>query len=120
MIDYHDLVAALEREGFHVVLLPYGRRVAARVRHAREAADPRVAFVVAARTDTRWFHDCSEAEIRFLRGRIRFPGERSGAPFPSAVVIFGRRPTVRFWDWPRGRARPGTVQAGSSLQPKKF
>ncbi|MGH3430527.1 MAG: hypothetical protein ACRDQZ_23670 [Mycobacteriales bacterium] len=110
MIDYHDLVDVLEQEGFHVVLLPYGREIAERVKQAREAADPRVAFVVAARPDTRWFHECAAGEIRFLRGRIRFPGERSGAPFPSAVVIFGRRPAVRFWQWPNGRSRPGAVQ----------
>lgn len=111
MIDYYELVDALEREGLQVVLLPYGRGIAERVRRGREAGDARVAFVIPARTDTKWFHDCSEGEIRFLRGRIRFPGERSGAPFPSAVVIFGRRPATRFWDLPGRGDRQGAGAA---------
>lgn len=31
------------------------------------------------------------AEIHYLRGRIRFEGAGSSAPFPSAVVIFEKR-----------------------------
>jgi site-specific DNA-methyltransferase (adenine-specific) len=43
-----------------------------------------------ARTDTRWFHDFiyQRAEIRFIKGRLRFGGASSDAPFPSMVVIF--------------------------------
>jgi phage N-6-adenine-methyltransferase len=40
-------------------------------------------------TSTKWFHDLilGKAEIRFLKGRIRFNGA-APAPFPSIVVIF--------------------------------
>jgi site-specific DNA-methyltransferase (adenine-specific) len=54
-------------------------------------------FLVAARTDTAWFHDYVlpfAKEIRFIRGRLRFndstdPLKR--APFPSCIIIFDGR-----------------------------
>jgi hypothetical protein len=48
-----------------------------------------VVCLVPARTDTRWWQDCCTAgEVRFVRGRLRFGGTATGAPFPSAVVVF--------------------------------
>jgi site-specific DNA-methyltransferase (adenine-specific) len=46
-----------------------------------------VVFLLPASTDTAWFHDfiLPNAEIRFLRGRVRFTGKP--APFPSIVAI---------------------------------
>lgn len=54
---------------------PYGRAIAPWVRKCAEESDG--ALVVAllpARTDTAWFHDYvyGKADIRFLRGRLRF------------------------------------------------
>jgi hypothetical protein len=47
-------------------------------------------MLLPARTDTRWFHRYiyHRAEIRFVAGRLHFGGSKSGAPFPSMVVIF--------------------------------
>jgi hypothetical protein len=47
-------------------------------------------FLVAARTDTRWWHEyCLQAtEIRFIKGRLRFDDQENTAPFPSVIVIF--------------------------------
>lgn len=46
-------------------------------------------YLIPARTDTAWFHDfCKKGEIRFLRGRLKFGGAKTSAPFPSMVVIF--------------------------------
>lgn len=61
-----------------------------------------VVALVGSRTDTGWFHDChARAEVRFLRGRLRFEGSENSAPFPSVVMIF--RPEgvheMRCWDW---------------------
>ena len=45
----------------------------------------------AARTDTRYFHDYiyrKAKEIRFIKGRLKFGGAKTGAPFPSMIVIF--------------------------------
>jgi site-specific DNA-methyltransferase (adenine-specific) len=48
-----------------------------------------VVCLVPARTDTAWWHEWAvKGEIRFIRGRIRFVGASSCAPFPSALVIF--------------------------------
>lgn len=48
-----------------------------------------VCFLLPARTDTRWFHDAllGKAEIRFIRGRLKFGGSKTSAPFPSMVAI---------------------------------
>lgn len=48
--------------------------------------------LVPARTDTEWWHQYAmQGEIRYLRGRVRFGEATSGAPFPSAIVIFRDR-----------------------------
>jgi site-specific DNA-methyltransferase (adenine-specific) len=48
-------------------------------------------MLIPARTDTSFFHDYiyHHAEIRFIRGRLKFGGCENPAPFPSMVVIFG-------------------------------
>ena len=49
-------------------------------------------MLVPARTDTRWWHDYingnPDAQVRFLRGRLKFGDSKNSAPFPSAIVIF--------------------------------
>lgn len=51
-------------------------------------------LLIPARTDTQYFHEYiyGKAEIRFLRGRLRFEDEdgtkADAAPFPSMVVIY--------------------------------
>lgn len=70
---------------------PYGRQIGRWVEKAyRESLrGATVVCLVPSRTDTAWWHNfCSRAEIRFVRGRLRFSGAKKNAPFPSAVVIF--------------------------------
>ena len=47
-------------------------------------------MLIPARTDTRWFHEYiyGKAEIRFIKGRLKFGDCKNSAPFPSMVVIF--------------------------------
>ena len=68
---------------------PYGRKIGKWVKKAAES-DATVVMLIHARTDTAWFHDYiyGKAEIRFVRGRLRFGGSAYNAPFPSMVVIF--------------------------------
>lgn len=49
-----------------------------------------VVMLVPSRTDTQWFHQYvyGKAEVRFLRGRLRFGGANNNAPFPSMIVIY--------------------------------
>lgn len=71
---------------------PYGREVGAWVKKAYEESvkGATVVCLLPARTDTAWFHDYiyGKAEIRFLRGRLKFSGAKNSAPFPSMIVIF--------------------------------
>ena len=50
-----------------------------------------VVLLVPSRTDTRWFHEYvyHRAEIRFVKGRIKFSNAKFNAPFPSMIAIFG-------------------------------
>ena len=45
--------------------------------------------LVFSRTDTKWWQNYVQhrAEVRFVKGRIKFGG-KANAPFPSAVVIW--------------------------------
>lgn len=51
-----------------------------------------VVMLLPARTDTRAFHDYiykkPYAEVRFIKGRLKFKGAKNSAPFPSMIVIF--------------------------------
>lgn len=60
---------------------PYGRQIGKWVQKAYESARDNLATVVCllpARTDTRWFHDyiLPHAEVQFIKGRIKFGGQR--------------------------------------------
>lgn len=69
---------------------PYGRDIKYWVQKASETVGGVVVMLIPARTDTRYFHDYiyGKAEIRFLKGRLKFGGHKNSAPFPSMVVIF--------------------------------
>ena len=60
-----------------------------RVKKASES-NATVGMLLPARTDTKWFHDYiyNKAEIRFIKGRLKFGNSKNSAPFPSMVAIF--------------------------------
>ena len=68
---------------------PYGREIGKWVKKAAQS-NCTVVMLLPARTDTKWFHDYiyRKAEIRFLKGRLKFGGSQNSAPFPSMVVVF--------------------------------
>jgi hypothetical protein len=47
-------------------------------------------YLIPARTDTKWFHEFvyGKAEIRFIKGRLKFGNSKNSAPFPSMLVIY--------------------------------
>ena len=49
-----------------------------------------VVMLLPARTDTKWFHEycLPYGKIEFLRGRLKFGGQKTNAPFPSMIVVF--------------------------------
>lgn len=69
---------------------PYGREIKKWVKKASEAKGGVVVMLIPARTDTSYFHDYiyGKAEVRFIRGRLKFGGSTNSAPFPSMVVVF--------------------------------
>ena len=69
---------------------PYGRQIGKWIEKAANGDAEVVVCLLPARTDTRWFHDYiyGKAEIRFIKGRLKFGGSKHPAPFPSMLVIF--------------------------------
>lgn len=72
---------------------PYGRQIGKWVEKAYlESQKPGtlVVMLIPARTDTKWFHEFiyGKAEIKFVKGRLKFGGADNNAPFPSMVVVF--------------------------------
>lgn len=72
---------------------PYGKEISAWVRKCSDESKKEntvVVMLIPARTDTKWFHDYiyQKAEVRFLKGRLKFGGSKNNAPFPSMVVVF--------------------------------
>lgn len=71
---------------------PYGREIGLWVKKAYEESlsGQLVVMLLPARTDTKWFHDyiLGKAEVRFVRGRLKFGDSNNSAPFPSMVVIY--------------------------------
>lgn len=78
---------------------PYGRQIGKWVQKAfkESAGGYPIVLLIPARTDTTYFHDYiyGKAEIRFIRGRLRFTDDNGNAadpaPFPSMVVIYNGR-----------------------------
>ena len=76
---------------------PYGRELKKWVKKSYDESlkGATVVMLIPSRTDTSYFHDYiyHKAEIRFLRGRIKFidpvtKKQKDAAPFPSAIIIF--------------------------------
>lgn len=69
---------------------PYGRKIGKWVEKAATGGASIVVALLPARTDTLWWHNWiqNKAEVRFIKGRLKFGGHKNSAPFPSAIVIF--------------------------------
>lgn len=79
---------------------PYGKHIDKWMMKAYQEAQngKLIVCLVPSRTDTRWWqtwvmkstNELIADEIRFLKGRLVFQGQNNPAPFPSAVVIYGK------------------------------
>ena len=78
--------------GGHIVFMnpPYGREIGKWVEKAATCGADIVVGLLPARTDTKWFHEhiYNKAEVRFVKGRLKFGGAMNSAPFPSMVVVW--------------------------------
>jgi site-specific DNA-methyltransferase (adenine-specific) len=61
-----------------------------------ESEHATVVMLIPSRTDTRYFHDYiyNKAELRFVKGRLKFGDSKNSAPFPSMIVIFKKEKKV--------------------------
>lgn len=89
---------------------PYGRAISKWISKARRESlyshNRCVVCLVPSRTDTKWWQDSvgGASAVLFLRGRLKFEGAKSSAPFPSALMIFGeitpeQIDALRAWGW---------------------
>jgi phage N-6-adenine-methyltransferase len=99
--DYRDALTVEDWYGYGRIWLnpPYSK---CREFMAKAAAEAKkgctVVCLVPSRTDTRWWHEHvwdretnqprPGVEVRFIKGRLKFGGAPTGAPFPSVVVVF--------------------------------
>ncbi len=71
---------------------PYGKEINAWVKKCfdESKAGTLVVALLPSRTDTKYFHDYiyKRAEIRFIKGRLKFGEAKNAAPFPSMVVVW--------------------------------
>lgn len=80
---------------------PYGRQVRDWLQKGIEQLTNCyvIVYLLPVRTDTKWFHEYVYndlslhpwvwvKEVRFIKGRLKFVGANSSAPFPSMIVIF--------------------------------
>lgn len=99
LVDWADHLTALPADGVSRLVYmnpPYSAAAEWSSKAAGEAArGVEIISLVAARPDSRWFYrlvwDSAQA-VCFWKGRLRFVGATSSAPFPSAVVYHGVRP----------------------------
>ena len=84
---------SLEQDWSHDTIFmnpPYGRVIGDWMKKASQS-NTTVVCLVPSRTDTRWWHDYvidTGAEVRFIKGRLKFGGQKNNAPFPSAIIIY--------------------------------
>lgn len=72
---------------------PYGREIKDWVKKAYEESKKgaTVVCLIPSRTDTKYWHDFIfkyAYDIRFIKGRLKFGGVKTPAPFPSAIIVF--------------------------------
>jgi site-specific DNA-methyltransferase (adenine-specific) len=71
---------------------PYGKEAPAWMRKCLEHSygGGTAVMLIPARTDTKAFHEYiyGKAEIRFVKGRLKFGQAKYNAPFPSMIVVF--------------------------------
>lgn len=94
---YTELQDGLKQDWSNEVVFcnpPYGRRIGRWVQKCFEEVYcgncKCVVMLLFARTDTKWFHQFiyNKAEIRFIRGRLKFGGGSVNSPAPSMLVIY--------------------------------
>lgn len=91
---------------------PYGRGIGRWLAKAKQSAvedGATVVVLVPARCDTAWWFDHARmGEVRFLKGRLKFVGAPTSAPFPSALITFrpGLPRSTSYWVYTETKEAP--------------
>jgi len=87
--------------GMNFMNPPYGRDIikfVSKAHHQYDMLENKTIALLPARTDTKWFHNYiyDQAEIIFIKGRLKFRGGKflQPAPFPSMIVGWGVDPIL--------------------------
>lgn len=71
---------------------PYGKEIGKWCKKAYEESlkGALVVGLIPSRTDTHYWHEyvMKATKIEYIRGRVKFGNSKSGAPFPSAIVVW--------------------------------
>lgn len=71
---------------------PYGKDIIKWLEKAytESKKGAKIVILIPSRTDTKYWHKyCMNAsEMRFIKGRVKFEGAKTTAPFPSVLIIF--------------------------------
>lgn len=94
MLPQDGLSVSWVNEGITYVNPPYGSAQIKWIKKARHEASlgASVLMLVPARTDTKVWHEeifPYASSVLLWKGRITFAGAPHGAPFPSAIILFG-------------------------------
>ena len=79
---------------------PYGREITDWIAKAALTAQQghTVVALLPVRTDVTWWQEhCMHREIHYIKGRLKFGGCKTGAPFGCAIVVF--RPSLHDVKW---------------------
>jgi len=91
--NWYDMVGYHQDSGVFVNP-PYGKTTMAPWinKIVKESDDLEILALIPARTSNKWWMTIAdtEAHVCFVQQRITFVGAKSGAPFPSAMVYWGR------------------------------
>ena len=83
-----------EERGYHLVSYKPGLIDWIRRAHNEAKYGSPSVLLIPARTAEKWFQYAWASEcLVFLKGRLKFKGAKSNAPFPSALAIFGYKVT---------------------------
>lgn len=79
---------------------PYGRQINLWVKKAYNEFinnNSTIVMLLPARTDTKWFHEfiLEKSEIRLIKGRLKFGDSKTGAPFPSMIIVYDKNITPK-------------------------
>lgn len=109
----HQDAFTLQWKGVAYCNPPYSKDIdkwLAKAKHSAAMLGSTVVCLVPARTDTNWWFDYARlAEVRFLKGRLKFKGAPTSAPFPSALIIYrlGLRQSTSYWVYKQTKDSPG-------------